>query len=256
MKKAPYKKVPFSFNVPGERLELSRDFSQRLLRPQRLPISPSGRTILISFVYSGGKYRLINANYQSLIFKLFVGMSWPTNVVDHDDRNLWQQVTDRSSDHPLVDLSLSHYSTPTPLVFVLVVGFPPSISPIACSDQVVHLVSHWKPSSFCHWCYLDSSWSNILRFSRLYTWQRIFFYPQITLDSYNDTNIRAFWSVNNTNFLVFLVYYSVTWSSVRQTYYPSGADNRAVVPFGPLSPHIGFVNTEPLLRSPRQIRSR
>lgn len=28
--------------VPGERLELSRDNSQRLLRPQRLPISPSG----------------------------------------------------------------------------------------------------------------------------------------------------------------------------------------------------------------------
>ena len=29
-------------DVPEERLELSRDNSQRLLRPQRLPISPSG----------------------------------------------------------------------------------------------------------------------------------------------------------------------------------------------------------------------
>jgi hypothetical protein len=30
-------------DVPEERLELSRDNSQRLLRPQRLPISPSGQ---------------------------------------------------------------------------------------------------------------------------------------------------------------------------------------------------------------------
>lgn len=32
----------FKLGVPEERLELSRDNSQRLLRPQRLPISPSG----------------------------------------------------------------------------------------------------------------------------------------------------------------------------------------------------------------------
>ena len=38
-KKKPHKGA----NVPGERLELSRDFSQRLLRPQRLPISPPGQ---------------------------------------------------------------------------------------------------------------------------------------------------------------------------------------------------------------------
>ena len=31
-----------TMDVPEERLELSRDNSQRLLRPQRLPISPSG----------------------------------------------------------------------------------------------------------------------------------------------------------------------------------------------------------------------
>src|SRR6185437_6142594 len=32
-------------DVPEERLELSRDNSQRLLRPQRLPISPSGQAM-------------------------------------------------------------------------------------------------------------------------------------------------------------------------------------------------------------------
>ena len=37
-------------DVPEERLELSRDNSQRLLRPQRLPISPSGHSsIYLSF---------------------------------------------------------------------------------------------------------------------------------------------------------------------------------------------------------------
>src|ERR1700744_4857678 len=34
----------FRTDVPEERLELSRDNSQRLLRPQRLPISPSGHS--------------------------------------------------------------------------------------------------------------------------------------------------------------------------------------------------------------------
>ena len=48
----------YSFlDVPEERLELSRDNSQRLLRPQRLPISPSGHLSSTKrSAYSGCKY--------------------------------------------------------------------------------------------------------------------------------------------------------------------------------------------------------
>ena len=35
--------------VPEERLELSRKLLQRLLRPQRLPISPSGQFEIIDY---------------------------------------------------------------------------------------------------------------------------------------------------------------------------------------------------------------
>ena len=38
----------FDGNVPRERLELSRDNSQRLLRPQRLPISPPGLLFVVN----------------------------------------------------------------------------------------------------------------------------------------------------------------------------------------------------------------
>src|SRR5690606_31462505 len=54
--------------VPGERLELSRDCSQRLLRPQRLPISPSGLHAPTAYCDWGCKYinncQLSRVNYE------------------------------------------------------------------------------------------------------------------------------------------------------------------------------------------------
>ncbi len=47
-------------DVPEERLELSRDNSQRLLRPQRLPISPSGL-----FEVGSRKFEVGNLNINS-----------------------------------------------------------------------------------------------------------------------------------------------------------------------------------------------
>lgn len=52
----------FDGNVPRERLELSRDNSQRLLRPQRLPISPPG----LLFVISLHEIELITLRYTLL----------------------------------------------------------------------------------------------------------------------------------------------------------------------------------------------
>ena len=53
-------------DVPEERLELSRDNSQRLLRPQRLPISPSGHSNYIFKLSAkpiqGCKYTFFNQN--------------------------------------------------------------------------------------------------------------------------------------------------------------------------------------------------
>jgi hypothetical protein len=56
-----------TLDVPEERLELSRDNSQRLLRPQRLPISPSGpikqAANIIFLAVKIIKMYLVNKNY-------------------------------------------------------------------------------------------------------------------------------------------------------------------------------------------------
>src|ERR1700761_4284886 len=52
----------YFMDVPEERLELSRDNSQRLLRPQRLPISPSGHFLYQRSLKQGCKYNGLNQN--------------------------------------------------------------------------------------------------------------------------------------------------------------------------------------------------
>lgn len=59
-------------DVPEERLELSRDNSQRLLRPQRLPISPSGHVVKQRVSFNKAANINVSAKYRSTNHLKFV----------------------------------------------------------------------------------------------------------------------------------------------------------------------------------------